>query len=122
MNSRDFHFSSFISRLSSFSASFLLINFNLVTGAAAGPSSANDTCKSLTVSATGELEETLQSCGTKLSAVCHRTNVPTFPSLADFVQIQTEQDGIRFEKFLDVPGWKVDYKVDMWPGNSLHRK
>ena len=98
------------------------MKYNLVTGAAAGPSSANGTCKSLTVSVTGELEETLQSCGTQLSAVCHRTNVPTFPSLADFVRIQTEQDGIRFEKFLDVPGWKVDYKVDMWPGNSLHRK
>lgn len=63
-----------------------------------------------------------QHCDTELGALCVLTSPLTFPSLADFVRITPELDGVSFEKFQTSAGWKVDYSVDMWPSNSLHRK
>ena len=62
------------------------------------------------------------SCGTELAAVCVLANTLVFPRLTDFVRITPELDGVSFEKFPTSDGWKVNYSVDMWPSNSLHRK
>ena len=67
-------------------------------------------------------EQRSQHCDTELGALCVLPSPLTFPSLADFVQITPELDGVSFEKFQTSSGWKVDYSVDMWPSNSLHRK
>ena len=79
-----------------------------------------ESCQSLDVSE-GRPSLRIENCARNLAAVCYRAANLTFPPLTQFVRISAEQDGVMFERSAPVQGWKVDYKVDVWPSNSLRR-
>ena len=82
---------------------------------------ADNSCTSLDVSEDAPATR-YENCDREYPAICYRPNNLTFPQMTEFVQITPEKDGILFERSSKVVGWKVDYKVDMWPSNSLNRK